>query len=541
MSSTTQPIRVRKAPAESGGRWFELSSGDSGPLAAVVERNRERRQPSIKAACTTRVELMQLAEQFTRRSLTASDANSPDSSEANRLDGPLIVTGHQPEWFHPGVWLKNFAAAGLARQMNGAALNLIVDNDAVDRGGVTWPERSDDGRWRIVHPLWIDGAGTQPWEATVGRITQNPFLPGSFHDWPWRPIASQFPVNQVVTSVLATASIRHAYERKWGGGCWELPVSWLADSTSFCEFAEELLQECDRFHAAYHTALTEYRTAYGVRGRARPWPDLQRASDWFEAPFWVWRSGTETRDRLWVRPAGGRGDSSGGWLLGVGVGRTTPVRVSAGRIVSEAWDELRAAGYVVRPRAVTLTLFVRSRLADLFLHGLGGGLYDRVTDRLHERFYGGPASVFAVTTGTLRLPLERPETHDSPQIGDWRQRLWRLKHHADQFLSPSNEVTTTTRRLRELLDALESTQGVSRRETAVRLRRAGWYRELRRLRAELAVKASGLVEAAEHELAAAVRSETDRAVERGREWSWPAYPEESLREFLKPALSDPTA
>jgi len=25
---------------------------------------------------------------------------------------PLVITGHQPELFHPGVWVKNFATAG---------------------------------------------------------------------------------------------------------------------------------------------------------------------------------------------------------------------------------------------------------------------------------------------------------------------------------------------------------------------------------------------------------------------------------------------
>ncbi len=41
----------------------------------------------------------------------------------------MVVTGHQPELFHPGVWVKNFAVAGLARQSGAVGLNLIVDND----------------------------------------------------------------------------------------------------------------------------------------------------------------------------------------------------------------------------------------------------------------------------------------------------------------------------------------------------------------------------------------------------------------------------
>src|SRR5262245_14552122 len=43
----------------------------------------------------------------------------------------LILAGHQPELFHPGVWFKNFALHGLARRSDATALNLIVDNDVV--------------------------------------------------------------------------------------------------------------------------------------------------------------------------------------------------------------------------------------------------------------------------------------------------------------------------------------------------------------------------------------------------------------------------
>jgi hypothetical protein len=43
----------------------------------------------------------------------------------------LLVAGHQPELFHPGVWVKNFALAGLARAHQATALNLVVDNDTV--------------------------------------------------------------------------------------------------------------------------------------------------------------------------------------------------------------------------------------------------------------------------------------------------------------------------------------------------------------------------------------------------------------------------
>src|SRR5206468_3472944 len=51
----------------------------------------------------------------------------------------LVMAGHQPELFHPGVWLKNFALCGLARGHAGAAVNLIVDNDALKSAALRVP------------------------------------------------------------------------------------------------------------------------------------------------------------------------------------------------------------------------------------------------------------------------------------------------------------------------------------------------------------------------------------------------------------------
>ena len=79
-----------------------------------------------------------------------------------RSDCPLIVTGHQPELFHPGVWIKNFAAASIAGASGGVGLNLIVDNDipkstsivvpAVNRQGIRLA-RVEFDRWGGDAPL----------------------------------------------------------------------------------------------------------------------------------------------------------------------------------------------------------------------------------------------------------------------------------------------------------------------------------------------------------------------------------------------------
>ena len=71
------------------------------------------------------------------RSSPTPGSTCPGARPADRL----VVTGHQPELFHPGVWVKNFAAAAIAREPGGSALNLIVDNDIPKSSTVRVPRR----------------------------------------------------------------------------------------------------------------------------------------------------------------------------------------------------------------------------------------------------------------------------------------------------------------------------------------------------------------------------------------------------------------
>src|SRR5262249_17112451 len=54
-------------------------------------------------------------------------------------DAAILAAGHQPEIFHPGVWVKNFALHGLARAVGATPLNLVVDNDTVKTTSLAVP------------------------------------------------------------------------------------------------------------------------------------------------------------------------------------------------------------------------------------------------------------------------------------------------------------------------------------------------------------------------------------------------------------------
>ena len=56
------------------------------------------------------------------------------------LEGaPFVLSGHQPELFHPGVWLKNFTLDRVARGNGAVAINLLVDSDTMKASSLRVP------------------------------------------------------------------------------------------------------------------------------------------------------------------------------------------------------------------------------------------------------------------------------------------------------------------------------------------------------------------------------------------------------------------
>src|SRR3970282_1495276 len=100
--------------------------------------------------------------------------------------------------------------------------------------------------------------------------------------------------------------------------------------------------------------------------------------------------------------------------------RTSPQRATASNCRSGRWPG--AAGSVsswtrtggvtapvfarlpLRPRALTLTAFLRLLVVDLFIHGVSGGRYDRVTDAVTAEVFGVAPPIYAVPSATLYPP-----------------------------------------------------------------------------------------------------------------------------------------
>lgn len=403
-------------------------------------------------------------------------------------DAPLLITGHQPELSHPGVWVKNFALNGLARRLGGVPLNLIVDNDTLKSAALRFPVVHDDPAAVHTRPVAFDRL-----DAEVPYEDRAVLDPGEFRSFPERAreVWRGWGYEPLLPAVWVTAdhvgeaftAMRARQEHAWGCDNVELPVSRLAGTEAFARFARHILADLPRFREAYNGAIREYRRANRVRSKNHPAPDLAEG----EAPFWV-RSGD---------------------------GRRKP---------ASAGSDPRS----LRPRALTLTLFARVCLGDFFLHGIGGGKYDEVTDRIIRDYFGIDPPAYQVLSATLHLPLP-----GFPASAADEKRADRLVR--DLHWNPQRHLTDQARDRLTVLDMLHERDRLVGAEPPPtdRSGRREWFRRLQQATGWLRRVVTDQVTAAERERDRARAEAAANAVLRRRDYSWVLYPVETLRSFLQ--------
>jgi hypothetical protein len=419
-----------RVPERSGEAWIDPPAS---ALPALLEASRH--------AAWGRADILGTPLAEFRRAVRARALGMAEPrSWRERLspDAPLVVMGHQPLFFHPGVWIKFFVLSGVHERFGAGGVYLNCDHDAA------WPIAAEvpaavDGLTRRSETL-LDFPDDVPLEAAplpserewgtfcdrvrghLGTLAA-PGISERFETF--AAIATQAHAG-AATLAGFLAGARRAYEAQSGPpGYLELAVSSLSDTREFNAFALHVMQDPVRFRARYNTSLEEYRRLHRLRSAANPFPNLEEADGFQEAPFWALLEGR--RARLFARREGGR---------------LRLTRPPAGSIDLPAGpaglDAFMASGLRLRPKALTLTMFARLCLGDVFLHGVGGGRYDRVTDAVLTDVCGCAPPPYVVTTATLALPL----AGDGVPVEDPRaldRRIMDLRHNPERYLtSPSD-------------------------------------------------------------------------------------------------------
>mgnify|MGYP003676833614 CR=1 FL=1 len=213
-------------------------------------------------------------------------------------------------------------------------------------------------------------------------------------------------------------------------------------------------------------------------------------------------------------------------------------------------------------------MYLRLMVSDLFLHGIGGGKYDQLTDAIVREFFGIEPTPMAVATATLHLPLSNrfpPETGheladiDSRRIAE-RDRLWQLKYHAEQQVPALAETTSENACQSQSCQpaAAEKTASAAERTThdpefkeltkrkrellaniPPRGEKWRWHREITQVNRRLSELTSGLAEQSRERLECLATQERQQRILQSRETSFCLFPLDVIAPRLQ-AMADGT-
>lgn len=367
---------------------------------------------------------------------------------------PYLVGGHQPELFHLGVWYKNALLAQASHAGIANTLHLQVDHDLCRSLSIKVPSLQN-GTWitsnvaiePTLEPIpWqmLHVRNPEDWKSFPDRVHRalGHSLRGSpLLDEAWDAALQALHHHRPVGEILSSA--RRQIEHSLGWRNAEIPFSHLASNLSFGAFLFHTLLDLPRFHTAFHSARDAYRLHHRIRNAAQPIPRLALDGEWSEAPFWIYRNEDPMRRPLWCRS-----DANSLTLSDRVSWERTWKRDELTNDLEQAWNRIDHSAIHLRPRALTLTLYARLFLADFFLHGIGGGKYDQMTDLILYQWLGVDPPSYGVASATTHLPLSNP-VPPSASVQKVRQHIWESKFHGEwpQFRptipSPSWDILVT--------------------------------------------------------------------------------------------------
>ena len=484
-----------QTPAEHGDVLIE-PPGDR--IMALVESNHRRLRSYSFGVIDT--DVVQIRE-WLRRELCQG------------CRGPTVLTGHQPEFIHAGVWAKHVVAAKLATALGGQAINFVVDSDA-PKDTVLRVRRKIDSRVRAGPVRYarlalgaayegipaLDGDGRRGFQSRVqalmGERYERSCMPRYFAamedakdalDW----VDQMVFARRMVERDFGVEMIEHRVSRVWFG-----PL--LAD----------MMLNGRRFAACYNAALGQYRSSYKVRSANRPIPDLVLRGERCELPVWVYRPG-ERRRRLFVERWGD--------TVSLFAGEDRFADLSAGDL--RRWDRTKAAlanraGYLFRPRALSLTLWARVFVGDLFIHGIGGAKYDRITDGIIRRYYGVEPPAMACVSATMLMDAPRSEV----DLGSLLRARTRLR---DMRCNPQRHVGRTLESggpIDERAGAVAESIDLKKHRSQDRRRRRAVFERIRHLNSRLVELDPSMISEQETEVRDISRMLEDNLAARRRDY-----------------------
>ena len=367
----------------------------------------------------------------------------------------IIQSGHQPVFFHPGIWIKNIFLNELLKSPlmdKSLGLNIILDNDICKDLNLSLPALSPTGNLKLEKANFLSSALTPnlPFEEypcpslelitkfnrdIIHRLksleSENKDILNNFKNFAQclensSRLCSQNYKESNLGEFLSLA--RHLYEKEIEPAYLEIPFSRICNSNEFLSFFLEITKNIESFSKIYNNKLDEYRKLFKIRNRVHPSPNLIIKENLIEIPFWIWREGDQRRKIFILREEGGN------YLYNNSYGKIFLIEKDGLKSLFSLKALLKERGLKIRPKALLLTLYNRLFISDLFIHGLGGAKYDLVTDGIIRDFFKVESPHFLVVSCSLYFDFKSsPGTSDS-KISALMKKIRDLEFNPERYV-----------------------------------------------------------------------------------------------------------
>ncbi|MCC6679518.1 MAG: hypothetical protein IT445_01325 [Phycisphaeraceae bacterium] len=392
---------------------------------------------------------------------------------ADALNKPqaVVATGHQALLWHPGILAKLLAVKVAAERYGATPLHVVVDHDVHE--ALTLEQPRVEGDRLLVDTLRL---GEQLPDAPTGFHPSMRLQLKSVRDQRTHDALAAVSGDSLARQL--TAALMALIEPVLG----RINVMYVSDlprDERYRQLVDLMIAEARACAEAYNAALAQ--TSLHDVSR------LRLDDDKVELPLWAC---------AWKQPR-------------------RRVFASRGLLFDEHERPIDRQAALL-PKALLLSAVMRGMLSDLFVHGLGGEIYDQSTERWWRQWRGQSLRPMAIVTADLRLYFDVPLA----DADDLAHAIWH-RHHLQHNPEPA--------RKQPLLAQMAT--------TVQRPQRAGLFQQMHELNERLHARNPQLLRDAERQVQLARLGRANARIAARRDWCVGFYPLELLH-ALRQAVAD---
>jgi len=472
-----------------------------------------------------REQLLKKAVDYTRK-ITGIN----HSFENNKI---TIVTGHQAIWHHCGILAKSVIANAFAKQLGGFCVHLVLDHDIHDtemlmpdkRGysGVSLKKVRIEKVKRDVPVEFRGAAGFKQLQDFMDAVStrENCFCQSSWKEY----LRSDFKKLRFSSIADTITGLQANLYSKLGIDMLYLPVSLMSEGNLFWDFTGTIIKNAAAFADIYNKAISQQIRSMKVQPSHTIRPlKMDTKNKVTELPFWL-VSSKGKRFSLLVSSKCRDKTSFGTNSQVLGQLKLKDLN----KLPATLRRAVRKRGFLLRPKAVSLTLFARLCLADFFIHGIGGAGYEAITDYIIERYFSLENLHFGIVTATVTLPDYDNSDSTSIDLNNLKQQLRQVRFSPEKFIEDTILKTPSIKTLTERKNKLIK---ISRNPTLSNQVRKSAWQQIAQINSQLFKHAAPSFRQIERQINLLQLENIPAEISDYREFFFGLFPEYKLRNFV---------